>query len=274
VAADALLAQGKPVRVIVRDVAKGEPWRAKGAEVAVAALEDIDALTKALIGVEGAYLLLPPNLGTPTPIETAAALVKSLAAAIAAANVPHVVLLSSIGAQHADGTGPIKNLHVAERELAATGTALTAVRAAYFQDNWGSSLGTLASGNVYSFIPNELSFAQVSTIDIGKTVARALVEGAARGTTQVIELAGPRDVSGRDVEATLRTITGKDINVVAAPLDGVVPTFTGFGMSSGVAELFREMYAGLISGHIAFTGKGRTVRGTITIEDTLRRLVG
>ena len=34
VAADTLLSQGKAVRVIVRDAAKGAPWKAKGAEVA------------------------------------------------------------------------------------------------------------------------------------------------------------------------------------------------------------------------------------------------
>ncbi len=38
-----------------------------------------------------------------------------------AAKLPHVVLLSSVGAQHEKGTGPIQALHHAERELVATG---------------------------------------------------------------------------------------------------------------------------------------------------------
>ncbi len=274
VVAETLLAQGKPVRVIVRDAAKGEPWRAKGAEVAVASLDDATALTRALTGVEGAYLLIPPNLSTTTPLENAARLTRVYAEAIKAANVPHVVFLSSVGAQHPDGTGPIRTLHAAERELAATGTALTAVRAAYFQENWGNSLGTLATGTVYTFLPTDLTFAQVATPDIGRTAALALVEGP-RGKQQVIELVGPVEASGKDVETALRTITGKPINVVAGPLDAVVPTFTGFGISKEVAELFRELYAGLISGRVDLAGgTARKVRGTVTLEQTLRRLTG
>ncbi|HSK05858.1 MAG TPA: NAD(P)H-binding protein, partial [Kofleriaceae bacterium] len=57
VAADTLLAANKPVRVIVRDAAKGEPWKAKGAEVAIASFEDRAALARALAGATGAYLL-------------------------------------------------------------------------------------------------------------------------------------------------------------------------------------------------------------------------
>lgn len=274
VVADTLLAQGKPVRAIVRDAAKGEPWRAKGAEVAIASLDDAAALTRALTGVEGAYLLIPPHLTTPDPLENAARYTRAYVAAIKAANVPHVVLLSSVGAQHSDGTGPIRYLHAAERELATTGAALTAVRAAYFQENWGGSLGTLATGTVYTFVPTELPFAQVATPDIGRTAALALVEGP-RGKTQVIELAGPAEVSGKDVEAALRAITGTPINVVAAPLDAAVPTLTGVGMSAALAELFRELYAGVISGRVDFAGgDARKVRGTVTIEQTLRRLIG
>jgi uncharacterized protein YbjT (DUF2867 family) len=116
---------------------------------------------------------------------------------------------------------------------------------------------------------------EVATPDIGRTAALALVEGLPRGKKQVIELAGPVEASGNDVQAALRTITGKDINVVAGPLDAVVSTFTGFGISKEVAELFRELYAGVISGRVDFAGgDARKLRGTVTVEQTLRRLIG
>jgi len=275
VVADTLLSQGKQVRVVVRDAAKGEPWRARGAEVAVAALEDTAALTRAFTGAQGAYVLLPPNVTTTDPLGVNAKLTASIAAAVRASGVPHVVLLSSIGAQHPDGTGPIRALHVAERELAATGAALTTVRAAYFHENWGASLGTLDSGTIYSFVPANLSFPQVASVDIGRTAAAALVEGARTGRTQVIELVGPREISGDDVGRALTTITGKPVTVQTAPLDAVVPTFTSFGLSKEMAELYREMYAGIISGRVGWQrGGAREVRGTATIEDTLRKLLG
>jgi uncharacterized protein YbjT (DUF2867 family) len=274
VVAETLLASGKKVRVVVRDAKKGEAWKARGAEVAVADLADSVALGRAFAGTEGAFVLLPPNPTAEDPLAAMAKLTTSIAGAVHASAVPHVVLLSSMGAQHADGTGPIRGLHQAEIQLEETGAGFTAVRAAYFQENWGASLGTLDTGTVYSFVPTDLKFAHVATADIGRTVAAALVEGAPRGEARVIELAGPREISGDDVGRALTEITGKPITVVAAPLDGVVPTFVGFGMSKAVAELYREMYDGLIRGRLAWEGgSSRAIRGNVTIEETLKKLL-
>jgi len=61
VVAQTLLDRKQPVRVIVRTADKGAAWKAKGAEIAVASLDDAQALTKAFKGATGAYLLVPPN---------------------------------------------------------------------------------------------------------------------------------------------------------------------------------------------------------------------
>jgi uncharacterized protein YbjT (DUF2867 family) len=270
VAADALLAQGKPVRVIVRDAEKGEPWRARGAEVAVADLEDTDALTAALRGVEGAYLLVPPRLGSPRPLEENRVVIASLAAAVKAAKVPHVVLLSSIGAQHADGTGPIVSVHEAEEALAPV-TQLTAVRAAYFLENWGASLGMLDQGILPSFIAVGGEIPMVATRDIGRTAAAALVEGP--HGRQVIELSAKREYAPADVAAAVSARTGRNVTAQQFPLDAVVPTFTSFGISPQVAELYREMYAGIASGRVDFENRGRRVYGVVTVEDVLAKLL-
>lgn len=271
VVADALLTQGKPVRVVVRDASKGEAWRARGAEVAVAALEDTAALGKALAGATGAYLLVPPRMQSADPLGDNRQVSASLAAAVRSAGVGHVVLLSSVGAQHEDGTGPIRSVHTAERDLLATGAALTSVRAAYFMENWGASLGMLAQGVLPTFLPVDLRIPQVATADIGRTAASALVEGG-KGH-QIIELAGPRDYSAADVAAALTTLTGKPIQAQQGPLDAVVPTFTSFGVSPAVAGLFREMYAGIASGKVAWAGGARSVRGSVAIEDVLRPML-
>jgi uncharacterized protein YbjT (DUF2867 family) len=268
VVADTLLAQGKKVRVIVRDAAKGEPWKARGAEVAVAALEDTAALTRALTGADGAYLLVPPRLSSTAPLEENDAVIASLAAAVKAAKVPHVVVLSSIGAQHAAGTGPVQSAHRAEQALATTGAAVTAVRAAYFIENWAASLGMLPQGVLPTFLPADRAIPMVATRDIGKTAAAALIEGG-RGR-QVIELSGPRDYSSVDVAAELAKLTGKDVKAQQGPLDAVVPTFTSFGISEPVARLFRELYQAVDAGKLAFEGgAARAVRGTTTVGEVL-----
>lgn len=273
VAAETLLAAGAPVRVIVRDAAKGAPWQARGAQVAVAELGDAAAMTAALTGAAGAFLLVPPSVSLATPLETNTAIAGALAAAVRAAKLPHAVLLSSVGAQHPDGTGPIVGVHRAERELASSGAALTAVRAASFQRNWGAALGQLGQGILPTFIPRTVRYPQVSTDDIGRVVAAALLEGAP-DRRRVIELAGPRDYTADDVAAALSELTGRVVTAQDVALDALVPTYTALGISRAMAELYREMFAGVASGRVDFEGgAARHVRGSVDIKDTLKALL-
>lgn len=273
VAAQALLDAGEKVRVVVRDAAKGAPWAAKGAEVAVADLGDASALSAALAGATGAYLLLPPNVTTGDfrayQARTGAAIVE----AVGRAAVPHVVLLSSVGAQHPSGTGPIAGLHPVEKGLAALkGTRTTAIRAAYFMENLGGSLGMLEQGILPSFTPTDLAFDMIATRDIGLVAARALREGA-QGL-EIIELSAAKSYSMDDAAALLSTLTGRAVKAQQFPLDAMVPTLTGLGVPADVAELYREMTDGIIQGRVAFEGGHRRVRGDVDLETVLKGVLG
>jgi uncharacterized protein YbjT (DUF2867 family) len=272
IVANALLEQGKKVRVIVRDAKKGEVWKARGAEVAVASVEDEDALTRALEGATGAYLLSPPDMGSQDFIGEKRVTVETIARAVERSRVSHVVFLSSIGAQHEAGTGPIRTLHFGEQRLAKTPAKTTFIRAAYFLDNWASVLGAAAQGKLPTFLPPDLVVPMVSTKDIGLVAARALLEPPT-GKSEIIELSGPRDYSSREIAGVLGKIVGKPIEVDAAPLEAVVPAFTSFGFSANLAGLYHEMYAGLANGTVVFEGKGaRHVRGSVDAESAFRAL--
>ena len=54
VVAETLLSQNKKVRVVVRDVAKGQVWKEAGADVSVADVEDGAALERAFSDTKGA----------------------------------------------------------------------------------------------------------------------------------------------------------------------------------------------------------------------------
>ena len=58
VVAETLLARRQPVKVVVRSADQGAAWRTKGAEVALASLDDVPALTRAVQGALGLYLLI------------------------------------------------------------------------------------------------------------------------------------------------------------------------------------------------------------------------
>jgi uncharacterized protein YbjT (DUF2867 family) len=271
VVAETLLSQGKSVRVVVRDAKKGEAWRARGAEVAVADLGDAAALTKALEGADGAYLLIPPNMAAPSFRAYQDATAGALVEAARASRVPHVVLLSSVGAQHPAGTGPIAALHHLETALSALeATRCSFLRAGYFMENLAGSLGMLAEGALPSFFPADFGIDFVATKDIGKLAAQLLVEGGR--ATEIVELSGPKRTMN-DAASALAAITGKPVEVKAFPLEAMVPTLTSMGLSPEVAEMYREMTDGIVRGHVAFETGRRHVLGTTTLDEVLRPIV-
>lgn len=268
VVAEELLRRGKKVRVIVRSAEKGESWKSKGAEVAVASVDDAKALGAALSGAEGAYLLSPPDMASTDMLARGRAVGDAFAEAIRISGVPHVVFLSSIGAQHESGTGPIRSLHQIEQRLLPLEINVTLLRPTYFMENWGASLGPAATDGIFpTFLPADLRFPQIASKDIGVLAADAL-EHPASGV-RILELAGPEDYTAREIAAVVGGILGKEIKLVEAPLDAVVPTFLSFGISEHMAGLYREMYEGLISGKVAWDGKGERKAGTTKPEPVL-----
>ena len=273
-AATKLLQAGKKVRALVRNADKAADLAKQGAEVVVVDLADREGLTRALGGATSVYLLSPPDMGSSSFLKERAALLGSVAEAVKAAAVPHVVFLSSIGAQHPSGTGIIQTVHGGEQALLATGAATTFVRPAYFVENWGAVLPVAKKDGVLpSFIPGDFSMPMVSTADVASLAAEALLDGP-RGA-RVLELAGPRDLTPKDVAAAVSKILGRPLQLVEAPLDAGVPTFTSFGISTDIATLYRQMYEGILAGRVTYQGGQAEVRrGTTSVEDTLRPLLG
>ncbi len=269
---DILLAKGKNVRALVRDEKSRAALEKKGAEVAVVDLENEKALTAALAGAEAAYFLSPPDLGAADFLADRKRTFDTIGRAIDAAKLPHVVFLSSVGAQHEKGTGIIASLGNAERRLAQTTAKTTFVRAAYFLENWAAVVPAAKAGVLPTFLRADHTIPMVAAKDIATTVANELLERV----PGIVELSGPRDYSSNDIAAVFAKLLGKPVAVQAAPLDAVVPTYTGFGMSPGVAELFRGMYEGIGDGTVDLErGPGtRQVRGTVTAEQAFGHLLG
>jgi uncharacterized protein YbjT (DUF2867 family) len=274
VAAETLLEQGREVRVIVRDAAKGEPWAQRGAQVAVADVGDAEAVARALQGVEAAYLLVPPNFGVEDYAAYQLEVGKALVQAVKRAGLPRVVLLSSVAAQHEAGTGPIAALHFVEEQLRRTNTAATFLRAAYFMENLGLAFGALKDGILPSFFPADAPLEMVATSDIGACAARLLVEdGAAVGAPRIVQLAGPNELSMNDVASRISARLGRPIRVQVAPTSELVPTYTSFGLKPKLADMYREMTEGIISGHVAFDASLPIERGSRSLDSVLGEML-
>ena len=272
VVAQTLLSQKRKVRVVVHDVGKGQVWKEAGADVSVADVEDGAALKRAFRDTEGAYVLLPPNFSSTQVLADNNRRTNTIAAAVEAAGVPHVVLLSSIGAQQATGTGPVLGLRLAEAAFTRGRAAATFVRAAYFMENWAGALFGVAQGVLPSFLHADRAIPMVATRDIGIAAARLLAEGGSG--KRVIELAGPREYSPRDVAAALARVVGKPIAVQAAPEDAMEPALAAAGMNAEWARLFKELTHGVNTGIVVWEGGHPLWRGETDIQTVLSALLG
>lgn len=278
VIARTLLAQNRPVRVVLRDAATAQAWTDRGAEIAIADVEDRAALERALRGAEGAYLLLPPAFHSSQVRVDNDRRANNLAAAIESVGVKHVVMLSSIGAQHAEGTGPVLSLHDAEATLgrALSGAnrtrGVTFLRAAYFMENWALALSAVGQGIMPSFLLTDRAIPMVATRDIGLAAARLLVEG---GTgTRVIQVAGPREYSPHDVAIALGRVVGKTVVVEQQPEAVMASVLLAAGMNTGWARLFQELAHGVNTGRVAWEDGHALWRGETDVEEVLASLVG
>lgn len=271
VVAETLLDRKQPVRVVVRSAEQGAVWRTKGAEVAVASLDDVPAMTRAVQGAAGLYLLVPPNYGASAWIEEQRKRVDQAVEALKAGGVAHVVFLSSVGAQIPEGTGPIRAVRYGEQQLRVVARHLTVLRPCYFMENWAAGLGMAREQGVLpTFIPPQAKAPMISTGDIGRVAAERLMAG---GSEQVIvELAGPEEYSPEQVAMEFGRILERQVAAQAAPLSAVVPTMTAFGFSDEAAGLFEEMYASFSKGTIGYEFPSTVVRGTISLAEAARRL--
>jgi limonene-1,2-epoxide hydrolase len=85
--------QKKKVRVVLHDAAKAKAWGEAGADVAIADVDEGAALERAFSGAEGVYVLLPPNFSSSQPLVDNHRRTNTIAAAVEAAGVPHVVVV-------------------------------------------------------------------------------------------------------------------------------------------------------------------------------------
>lgn len=273
--ADALLRAGQGVRVVVRDAATARAWLARGAQVAVADLTDLAAMTAAFTDVQGAYVLAPQHYGREDLFALADGFAHTIARAGLAANVPRLVALSSVGADRDGATGWIGMNRMLEQHLASTGLPTIFLRAAYFLENWTPLIGhAIRTGTLPSFLaPADRRLPMVATADVGQAAADLLRE--TRMDKGVVTLAGPRDYAPDDVATVLAATLGRPINVAVLPESAWPDALAGAGFSQAALAGFTEMTRGLNNAHIMIDSdpQARAWRGATPLEPVVAGLV-
>jgi uncharacterized protein YbjT (DUF2867 family) len=268
--AHSLLAQGYKVRAVVRDSEKGRSWAAQGCEIAVASVDDATGLTKAFQGVEGVFLMTPPNYdpepGFPDTHKAAAAIRQ----AIETSRPGKVVFLSTVGA-HVAEQNLLTNSKITEDSLRTSSIPIALLRAAWFMENAAWDVEAARKGVIPSFLqPLDHRIPMVAAADIARTATELL--GETWTGVRTVELEGPRRYSANDIAAGLGAALERPVRAEAVPHDEWETLFRSQGMKYPTPRI--RMIDGFNEGWIDFeSGEANSRKERTTLETVLRSLV-
>lgn len=262
-----LLAAGHAVTVITSKADRQTEIEALGAVAAVGSLSDAAFLTQAFDGADAIFAMLPPTMGTSNLIQNIAAAGQAYAQAIAAAGVSRVVLLSSVGADAAEGTGPVQGVHRVEQLFQQlSGVNVTVLRSGFFYVNFLRDIPLIKSrsifGNNYS---GDIKLALTHPEDVAAAAAQELQ--AAGNGFEVKYIVG--DVAtGNEVAALFGQAIGKlELSWTTISDEQLQQGMLSAGVPAELVGLITEMGQGVRAGLITqdFFAKGAEVTGKIKL---------
>jgi uncharacterized protein YbjT (DUF2867 family) len=268
--ARALIADGQRVRAVVRVAEKGAAWARQGCDVAVAHLDDANALKQAFSGVDGVFFLLPPVFDPSPDFDEAHRVIAAVREALDAVRPAKVVSLSTIGAQ-APQPNLLRQHSLQEESLGSLPLPITFLRAAWFMENAAWDVAPARStGVIPSFLcPLDKPVPMVATADIGH-VAAELLQQTWQGK-RVVEIEGAR-LSPNDVAAAFARVLGRDVRMEIVPRATWEALFRSQGMKNPLPRA--QMLDGFNEGWLDFEGDASSTRkGTVSLDTVLQALI-
>lgn len=268
--ADSLLARGEPVAIVTRSAARADEWRAKGADIAEAEVEDVASLRAALRLGRRAFLLNPPaDTATDTDVVERRTVAKMLAA-LDGSGLEKVVAESTGGAQPGERLGDLNVLWELEQGLRAQAIPAAINRAAYYMSNWDGQLDRIRStGELSTLFPADLALPMVAPRDLGEIAAARLCSSLDDVGVRYVE--GPRLYSSNDVAQAFSKALGRPVRVKVTPREQWKQAFLALGFSEAAAESYARMTA--VSIDDGFDVSDDPLRGRTTLEDYVEDLV-
>jgi len=266
------VAAGAGVRAVVREERKGEEWKQRGCEIAVADIHDAESLKRAFAGAEGVFVLVPPVFDPQPGFPEAHSVAASVRAAIEAAQPGKVVYLSTVGAQ-AKRENLLTQHTIIEEALRDVTTPIAFLRPGWFMENAAWDVGPASeTGVIPSFLfPLAKPVAMVATADIGRVAAELLRETWAGH--RVVELEGPKRTTPNEIAETFGRLLGKPVRMQVVPRASWEQLFRSQGVKNPEPRI--RMLDGFNEGWIDFEGGVvGTRKGVVTLEAVLTKLVG
>lgn len=200
---------GHELVLLTRNRKKVEQWVNRGARVFEGLLEDQAFFTRATVGVDALFMVLPMDSRSESLTRDCTQIVDSAVNAIRKNNIERVVFVSSLGAHLNEGTGPVLYLRNAEEKLRAAAQHLTVLRPAFHMDQFLGWIHDIADHHeFYRPFPESTAIPMIATRDVATFAADVLTDRKWSGQ-RVLPLCGPKDYSFGEAAKIL----GKALNM-------------------------------------------------------------
>ncbi len=250
VVTDQLLLADQDVVMISRNPAKVAHFVARGARLAQGSVDDPSVLDEAFEGADALFWLTPIAFDQPAYIDWARRTGQAAASAAKRHGIGRVAVISSVGAQHEFGVGPIGCLLAIENAFNAAVPNATSLRAASFMENFLVNAATIANmGVIFGSYPAEKKIPMVATRDIAG-MAVQILRGQRGDGRQIVGVHGPEDLSQTQAARIIGEGVGRPVKYVEVSDDQARQGMTQAGMPSFFIELLLDMYRGLREGRM------------------------
>ena len=264
-----LLSQGQKIRCIARTAEKLKRLEGMGAEIAAGSLDDTAFLTKAFLGADAVFAMIPPNYTAPDFRAYQNRIGALIAEVIEKSAIKYVVNLSSQGADLPGKTGPIKGLHDQEDRLnKLKGVNILHLRPTYFMENLFGNVEMIKKMNIMgSAIRGDMKFPMIATKDIALFASERLLKRDFSGTS-VRDLLGQRDLSMNEAAKIIgNRINKPDLKYIQVSYEDTDKALTGMGLSEDMSRLIIEMSRAINERLIMNTPRTKENTTDTSIED-------
>ncbi len=246
----ALLQKDHQVTVIGRNEANLKELVDAGANTAIGSVEDVDFLTQSFTGADAVYLMIPPNFGAADWKAYIGGVGEHYAKAITASGVKQVVFLSSVGADLAEGCGPVTGLYHAEQTLQQLKDVnIVFLRPSYFYNNLFANIGLIKNMGIIgsNFSLQAGKFPIVAPDDIADVAASYLLNANFKG--HQVHYIASEETSTDDIAAAIGKAIGKpDLQWIQFSDEQSLSGMLQAGLPEEIANNYTEMGAAMHSG--------------------------
>jgi uncharacterized protein YbjT (DUF2867 family) len=238
---DRLLGAGEKIRVIARDPSRLSPQVRDQVSVVPGSHGESDVVTKAFIGADCVFWLVPPNARADSPVRYYRDFHRPACEAIESQGVRRVVGVSTLGHGYHGPAGVLSAALAMDDLIERTGTGYRALAMPFFMENVLRQAQALRDQGTFRLAnAADRPLPTVATHDIAAVAAPLLLDGSWTGQAS-LPVASADDLTPAEMAQVMSEVLGRTIRFQQVPLADVKAMALRSGASEERAQSMVDM---------------------------------